>query len=121
MTVKNTSDLLQNKRKPDNKIYGIPRILLCFSFPLFDTDSSIMKMDPRVRLSGVIIECPFGTPLENCVFNPIRQRDLSARMRWLSTLAEKKKEQLATIHDRCISQREKIFWGKSGDRAVTGI
>lgn len=78
-----------------------------------------MEMNPIARLAGILIGCPFDTPLKNCVFNAIRQNDLSARMRWMYDLPKHEKERFATIHQQCMSQREQIFWKDSANERLS--
>lgn len=91
------------------QIYGISRILIHSDFRSFTVDFTSMKMDPTVRLAGILIACPFGSPLKDCVFAPIRQKTLMNRIHWLHTLTVREKNQLAFIHNCCLSRREADF------------
>ncbi|MGE4488680.1 MAG: hypothetical protein AB7E95_03940 [Kiritimatiellales bacterium] len=75
-----------------------------------------MELDPLIRLTGVLTACPFGSPLENCIFTPIRQASLSRRMHWLNTLPKKERERLAIIHSLCVARREKDCRSKSPNK-----
>ena len=66
-------------------------------------------MNPLVRLTGVLMACPFASPLEGCIFTPIRESSLPDRMNWLYNMTGDAQEKFAAIHDRCASKRETDF------------
>lgn len=54
---------------------------------------------------GLVVECPFGSPSEDCPMKIHRKKDLRERWEWVRQLDEKEADCILECHDRCAYER----------------
>ena len=60
----------------------------------------------RVWVLGLIVECPFGTPLSDCPANDIRKLPLSERIKIVKRMSDEQHEEIMAHHKECLKKRE---------------
>jgi hypothetical protein len=67
--------------------------------------------EKRIWLFGVAYGCPLNSPLENCPFKVIRDKQIAERWKYISELPEDQIESLINHHLKCAYDREMKKFG----------
>jgi hypothetical protein len=60
----------------------------------------------RTWLKGLMIDCPYGKPLDECPAKSIRQLPIKERIAFVDAMDEHAVDEVLAHHKRCLHQRE---------------
>jgi hypothetical protein len=66
--------------------------------------------DSRIWLKGLVMACPFQSPLPECPLRDIRTLPVSERLKWANGVDKQRVGSIITHHKKCLETREKIHF-----------
>jgi len=73
----------------------------------------------RAWILGLAVDCPFSSPLSECVINQFRDVPLSEAHKLLQELPASELEQIFQRHKNCFAEREQGLLLPSGEIAIS--
>ncbi len=65
------------------------------------------SLDKRVYVKGLALECPLGTPADECPLNGLRGLPAAQMNRTINNLTDEQVDSIFSIHRHCFVQRTK--------------
>jgi len=73
------------------------------------TEGKVMEYklrDKRTWVKGILVDCPLGTPLDDCPANEIRNLPVHELVKIVNGLSNEQLDAIIAHHENCLKQRE---------------
>jgi hypothetical protein len=60
----------------------------------------------KVWVKGLVVDCPYDTPLADCALNDLRNEPMKARLIKVNTMTHKQLDGIISHHKQCLAMRE---------------
>ena len=64
-------------------------------------------MDKRIWVKGILVECPLGKPLTDCLANALRNLPLEELIKAVNNMTEDQLDSVIEYHNNCMAERLK--------------